>query len=46
MNYYDFNVNQSNKIDSSVVETISRRMVNSIMNQILDDNKTNHEIKE
>ena len=46
MNYYDFNANQSNKIDSSVVDTISRRMVNSIMNQILDDNKTDLELKE
>lgn len=46
MNYYDFNVNQSKRIDSSVIDTISRRMVNSIMNQIFDDIKTNHEIKE
>lgn len=46
MNYYDFNVNQSKRIDSSVIDTISRRMVNSIMNQIFDDIITNHEIKE
>ncbi len=46
MNYYDFNVDQSKSIDSSVVDNISRKMVSSIMNQIIDDNKNNYELKE
>ena len=46
MNYYDYNENQSNRIDSSFIETISQKMVSSIMEQITDTPKTNNEKKE